>query len=194
MKMKRDSLSAVGKTIKRIRKENKMSLKEVAEKSNVTAGLLSKIENFRAIPSLPVLQSISLALDVNLVDLVREVNTSEGSPYLLIKKGEGDIEERDDSIGVSYELLITDSISNSYLRTVVVTVNPGVYREQVVTDCWEIDYILSGEITYKISDETVTLSEGDIIYYDGNFPHSMENKSTEAAKMITFYFMKPNLL
>jgi transcriptional regulator with XRE-family HTH domain len=194
MKMKRDSLSAVGKTIKRIRKENKMSLKEVAEKSNVTAGLLSKIENFRAIPSLPVLQSISLALDVNLVDLVREVNTSEGSPYLLIKKGEGDIEERDDSIGVSYELLITDSISNSYLRTVVVTVNPGVYREQVVTDCWEIDYILSGEITYKISDETVTLSEGDIIYYDGNFPHSMENKSTEAAKMITIYFMKPNLL
>jgi len=193
MKMKRDSLSAVGKTIKRIRKENKMSLKEVAEKSNVTAGLLSKIENFRAIPSLPVLQSISLALDVNLVDLVREVNTSEGSPYLLIKKGEGEIEERDDSIGVSYELLITNSISNSYLRTVLVSVNPGVYREQVVTDCWEIDYILSGEITYKISDETVILKEGDIISYDGNFPHSMENKSTHSAKMIALYFMKTNV-
>jgi len=191
--MKRDSLSAVGKTIKRIRKENKMSLKEVAEKSNVTAGLLSKIENFRAIPSLPVLQSISLALDVNLVDLVREVNTSEGSPYLLIKKGEGEIEERDDSIGVSYELLITNSISNSYLRTVLVSVNPGVYREQVVTDCWEIDYILSGEITYKISDETVILKEGDIISYDGNFPHSMENKSTHSAKMIALYFMKTNV-
>ncbi|MDX2173687.1 MAG: XRE family transcriptional regulator [Bacteroidota bacterium] len=191
--MKRDSLSAVGKTIKRIRKENKMSLKDVAEKSNVTAGLLSKIENFRAIPSLPVLQSISLALDVNLVDLVREVNTNEGTPYILIRKGEGEMEEREDSIGVSYELLITDSISNSYLRTVVVTVNPGVYREQVVTDCWEIDYILSGEITYKISEETVVLKEGDIIYYDGNFPHSMENNSTESAKMITFYFMKPNV-
>ncbi len=191
--MKRDSLSAVGKTIKRIRKENKMSLKDVAEKSDVTAGLLSKIENFRAIPSLPVLQSISLALDVNLVDLVREVNTNEGKPYILIRKGEGDMEEREDSIGVSYELLITDAISNSYLRTVIVTVNPGVFREQVVTDCWEIDYILTGEITYKISEELVTLKEGDIIYYDGNFPHSMENKSDQAAKMITFYFMKPNI-
>jgi transcriptional regulator with XRE-family HTH domain len=190
--MKRDSLSAVGKTIKRIRKEHKMSLKDVAEKSNVTAGLLSKIENFRAIPSLPVLQSISAALDVNLVDLVREVNTNDGKPYILIRKGEGDMEEREDSQGVSYELLITDSISNSYLRTVVVSVNPGVFREQVVTDCWEIDYILSGEIIYQISDETVVLKEGDIIYYDGNFPHSMENKSSEIAKMITFYFMKPN--
>ncbi len=140
-----------------------------------------------------MLQSISAALDVNLVDLVREVNTNDGKPYILIRKGEGDMEEREDSQGVSYELLITDSISNSYLRTVVVSVNPGVFREQVVTDCWEIDYILSGEIIYQISDETVVLKEGDIIYYDGNFPHSMENKSSEIAKMITFYFMKPNV-
>jgi transcriptional regulator with XRE-family HTH domain len=190
--MRRDSLSAVGKTIKRIRKEKKMSLKDVAEKSDVTAGLLSKIENFRAIPSLPVLQSIAIALDSNLVDLVREVQTAEGKPYILIRKGEGDMEEREDSQGVSYEVLVTDSLSSSYLRTVIVSVNPGVYREQVVTDCWEIDYMLSGEITYQIADETLVLKEGDMIYYDGNFPHSMENKSEQVGKMITFYFMRPN--
>lgn len=189
--MKIDSLSVVGKTIKRIRKDKKMNLKEVAEKSNVTAGLLSKIENFRTIPSLPVLHNLAQALEVSLMDLVREVNVSEGSPYLLIRKGEGEIEEREDSEGVGYELLLTDNITNAYLRMVIVTVNPTTYREHVVTDCLEIDYILSGEIEYELGDEKILLAEGDAIYYDGNFPHSMRNTGENPVKMITFYLMKP---
>lgn len=189
--MKIDSLSVVGKTIKRIRKDKKMSLKDVAEKSNVTAGLLSKIENFRTIPSLPVLHNLAQALEVNLMDLVREVNVSEGRSYLLIRSGEGEMEEREDSEGVEYELLLTDNISSAYLRIVIVTVNPNVYREHVVTDCLEIDYILSGEIEYELGDEKITLHKGDAIYYDGNFPHSMRTLGKEAAKMITMYFMKP---
>ena len=47
-----DRLSRIGKKIKEIRKNRQMSLQEVASKSSVTAGLLSKIENFRTIPSL----------------------------------------------------------------------------------------------------------------------------------------------
>jgi transcriptional regulator with XRE-family HTH domain len=189
--MKIDSLSVVGKTIKRIRKERKMSLKEVAEKSDVTAGLLSKIENFRTIPSLPVLHNLAQALEVNLVDLVREVNVAEGKNYLLIRKGEGEMEEREDSEGVNYEVLITNSLSSSYMRCVLVTVTQGVFREKVITDCWEIDYILSGEIEYELGEEKITLYKGDTIYYDGNFPHSMRNNTQENVQMLTLYFMRP---
>ncbi len=187
--MKNDTLSSVGKTIKRLRKERNKSLKEIAEKSNVTAGLLSKIENFRTMPSLPVLQNISIALEVNLFELVREVKSENEIAYILIRKNEGENEERDDSNGVNYEVLFSDSIPNSYLRTVLVTVHPGIYREKIVTDCWESDYIISGEVEYELADEKIILKEGDFIYYNGNFPHSMKNNLDVETKILVNYYM-----
>ena len=43
--IKEDILSNIGKKIKEERKSKNLNLQEVASRSNITAGLLSKIEN-----------------------------------------------------------------------------------------------------------------------------------------------------
>ena len=47
----REQLIVLGTRIKKIRKERKMTLQALADRTGLTAGLLSKIENFRTIPS-----------------------------------------------------------------------------------------------------------------------------------------------
>jgi len=54
-------ISFVGKRIKELRLSKDLKLVEVAIKSSVSKGLLSRIENGRTIPSLPVLFSIKCA-------------------------------------------------------------------------------------------------------------------------------------
>ena len=58
-------ISFVGKRIKELRLNKDLKLVEVAIKSRVSKGLLSRIENGRTIPSLPVLFSIINALNEN---------------------------------------------------------------------------------------------------------------------------------
>jgi len=68
--MKNDQLSLIGIRIKQIRSEKKLTLRELAKRSNLSPGLISKIENFRTMPSLTVLVDISVALEVDISELV----------------------------------------------------------------------------------------------------------------------------
>ena len=71
-----------------------MTLQDVANKSDVSAGLLSKIENFRTVPSLPVLLSIAKSLEVDMSELVKDVTTDGStSDHIIIR---GDSRERID--------------------------------------------------------------------------------------------------
>ncbi|MEQ6120315.1 XRE family transcriptional regulator [Reichenbachiella sp. MALMAid0571] len=186
--VKDDILSNIGKKIKEERKNKNLNLQEVASRSNITAGLLSKIENFRAVPSLPVLLNISKALDVNMADLVENVVSNKEVSYLLVKKDEGSIEEREDSEGLTYESLIHQDLSDINFRANIVRVRPDCYREPIATDAMELIYVISGTVTYGFDNEEVVLEEGDTFYFDGSFPHSVKNNDKTQAVLFKVYF------
>ena len=61
---------AVGKTIKRLRKEKKISQEFLADVINSHQVYISEIERGLKIPSLPILQEIANAFGISLTDLV----------------------------------------------------------------------------------------------------------------------------
>ncbi|GHE60821.1 MULTISPECIES: helix-turn-helix domain-containing protein [Roseivirga] len=187
--MKSDILSAIGKKLRNVRKEKGLSLAEVARKSGITAGLLSKIENFRTMPSLPVLYKISEALEEPLSELVKPVDNEPESSYTIIRKGEGEIELRYDSKGLTYEKLMSQIIHNHPVKVVTVTVQPGVFRKPLANDSYELVYMLEGEIIYGLLDEEVHLKQGDTLYFNGQIPHSLKNPGDQSAILFKTYFM-----
>lgn len=189
--MRSDDLSLIGKKIKEIRKKKKLNLFEVGSKSDITAGLLSKIENFRALPSLPVLHRIAIALDVQLSELVSMVHVGpETVKYRLIKKNERDLESRDDSPELIYEGVLSSDVTNMHQKTTVVTVPSKTYRKPTSTDAIEQVFVVSGAVTYVIGDDVVDLNEGDTLEFDGNIPHSVENKSEDQTILFKIYLFK----
>lgn len=61
---------AVGKTIKRLRKEKKISQEKLAEAINSHQVYISEIERGLKIPSLPVLHEMAIAFGMSLTELV----------------------------------------------------------------------------------------------------------------------------
>jgi transcriptional regulator with XRE-family HTH domain len=188
--LKDDSLSRIGSRIKKERKKRKISLQSLAEKSNLSAGLISKIENFRTVPSLPTLLGLANALGVKLSDLVNEVTDGPELPYTLVKKNTGEQEEREDSKGLLYESLISRDVFNINFRANIVTLQPSIERPPVSTDGMELIHVLHGSVSYGIGKDKVTLYQGDTLYFDGSFPHSVKNNSDAETLLFKVYLMQ----
>ena len=189
--MKDISLSSIGKRIKEIRTENGLSLTQVADKSGVTAGLLSRIENFRTIPSLPVLLQIAKALQVTMSELVFSVTTSEEVPFLVIRKNDWAVEQREDSEGMVYNSILSEMFKGSFVKVNMVIIEPKIHRPAIANDALEIIHVIEGQVKYGFPQADITLSKGDTLYFDGRHPHSVENLSDENSELFVVYLSDP---
>ncbi|MEM6763573.1 MAG: XRE family transcriptional regulator [Bacteroidota bacterium] len=188
-----DRLSRIGKKIKEIRKSRQMSLQEVAVKSDVTAGLLSKIENFRTVPSLPVLLNVAKSLEVDISELVSSVMNNDEIPYILVRKGEGEVEEREDSKGLKYQSILSYSINASTeinIKVNLVSLDVSADRHPVATDALELIYVVSGAVRYGLPDHEINLSQGDTLFFNGRLPHSVKNMYVNDTVLFKVYLLQ----
>jgi len=70
---KRDLLSATGETLRRVRKERGLTLRQVAEGAHVSVSYLAEIERGEKDPSSRVLESIAQGLGVEMGDLLLRI-------------------------------------------------------------------------------------------------------------------------
>jgi transcriptional regulator with XRE-family HTH domain len=188
--MNRDNISYVGKRMKEIRLSKELKLVEVATKASVSKGLLSRIENGRTIPSLPVLFSIIDALGEKPGDFFEAMNHPVNSPfYALIKKKDYLPIEKEDSTGFDYYSILSHSFSELTFNAVLLMLSPNAKREMVTTDGMEFIYLASGTIDYKLGDTTITMEEGDSLFFDGRVPHLKINQSEQTARILVIYLL-----
>ena len=188
-----DYLIGIGKRIKEIRKNGNLTISEIAMRAGVTSGLISRIENGRTIPSLPVLLKIISSLDIEVTDFFSGLPKASGSKYIISRKEENTvIEKEDDAVGFSYSYIFGKQINSLGFEAVLLKVHPNSKREKVHTDAYEFKYMLSGECYYVIDDEEILLKEGDSIFFDGRIAHVPENRSKSTATMLVLYFFIQN--
>lgn len=77
---------AVGKTIKRLRKEKKISQEKLAEAINSHQVYISEIERGLKIPSLPILNEMASAFGMSLTELVSHIEKELTDQNMKIQK------------------------------------------------------------------------------------------------------------
>jgi len=183
-----DFIIGIGKRIKDIRKENNLTINELANRANVSNGLISRIENGRTIPSLPVLLDLIQSLDIDASYFFEGVENRNSAKYLYIpKENQQVIEKEIEAQGFKYMHIFSKSLNSLGFEAVLLTLEPNSKREKVITDAWEFKYILKGTVKYLIDQEEVTLSEGDALYFNGRFPHVPVSISDESCIMLVLY-------
>ena len=80
--------SAIGAALKDLRIKGGYSARKLAEDSNVSGAMISRIESGQVSPSISTLSALAAALRVPLVSLFRET-TSNYSDFTIVKNGEG---------------------------------------------------------------------------------------------------------
>lgn len=181
-------LVGIGKKIRTIRKEKGLYASEIAKRANVSNGLISRIENGRTMPSLPVLLSIIGALGVEPGEFFERINPNGHNKFHIIKPEEHEkIEKEDDAVGFNYEFIFGKEKNGIGFEAVLLTLEPNCKRDKVETDAYEFKYMLSGKCDYLIDDEIATVSKGEAIFFDGRLPHVPTNPYDKPAVMIVFY-------
>ncbi len=180
-------LIEIGKKIRKVRQDKDMIIQDLADRAGVSKGLISRIENNRAIPSLPVLIDIIKALDVEVSDFFGDVDQSASGPILIKRANELEPQSRENAVGFTYFPLLERNMSDTVIQTTLLRLEPHSQREYVTTDGFEFKYVLDGAITYDFNGEEVTLNTGDSIFFDGRIPHVPMNRTDKPASMLVVY-------
>ena len=171
--MKNDIVK-LGIAIKKLRRDRGMTMKALAEKAGVSIGLVSKIENFRTIPSLPVLLEIANGLQITVSELVKDISVDK-APYLIVRKEDKQRIEREAGRGMTYDRILDWDFTGSHFQSFLVTLDEGGRRENISTDGDEFLFMIKGAMTLVLGDEKLELREGDSICFDGSIPHAPIN-------------------
>lgn len=188
-----DFLIGIGKRIKEIRKKQGITISTLAQNANVSNGLISRIENGRTIPSLPVFLEIISALEIDASTFFEGVEKKNNAKYIHISKEQHQLIEKEiEAEGFTYHQIFGKSLHAIGFEAILLTISPNSKREKVITDAWEFKYILSGECIYIIDEEEVHLKAGDSLYFDGRIPHVPVNRSQHDTSMVVLYFYSEN--
>lgn len=176
----------IGKKLKQLRTEKKLSIAELSRLSDVSTGLISQIERDLVVPSVTSLWRLAQALDTNINYFFQE-NAQEDQ--IIIRNGEHrTIVMHDNS---SYYKLLHPSKDDRQLDMMVITLKSGhIYdKKPIGHEGEECGYVLKGTLTVHLNGKDHVLEEGDSIYFDSSLPHKYINNGEEDC--ISIWAMTP---
>lgn len=176
----------IGSKIKKIRLKKNMSIAELAEKSDLSPGLISQIERNTVNPSIASLWKLTNGLDISIGSLFEEEKTYEPNP--VVRKNNRKKMFISNSNAV-YELLSPDL--NRKIEFLYITIQPNSNnnKDLVSHEGEECGIVLKGKLMVKTDKEDYILEEGDSIYFNSTIPHRYINIGDE--ECISIWAMTP---
>ncbi len=165
----------LGNSIRELRQQHGLTIAEVADRADISRGMLSKIENAQTATSLETLSRLSQALGVSLATLFRHYDVPDGGAQ-LVKDGEGmEVVRKGTKRGHTYHLLSYDQGPTKQFEPFLITID----KESEVFPTFEhpgteFIYMLEGKIEYRHGQNTYVLSPGDSLTFRGEIPHGPE--------------------
>ena len=178
---------ALGHEVRAFRKKLGITVADLAAMTNISLGMLSKIENGITSPSLTTLQALSRALGVPLTAFFRRFEEERSAVF--VKSGEGvDVERRGTRAGHQYNLL-----GHIGSNTAGVTVEPYLISLSGGSDIFptfqhegmEFLYMLEGEVVYRHGTNLYRMTPGDSLFFDADAPHGPEELTTLPIKYLS---------
>jgi transcriptional regulator with XRE-family HTH domain len=148
-----------------------LTVEQLAERSGISKGMLSKIENAQASPSLGTLVKLAGAISVPLTALFRGLD--EEHDALVVRAGQGvEIVRKGTRVGHRYELLGHMRGPQKVMEPVLVTLNEHsevfpLFQHVGV----EFIYMLEGVVEYGYGADRYVLERGDAIQFNGEVVH-----------------------
>ena len=178
---------AIGRAVRAYRKQQGTTFAELSERTGLSIGMLSKIENGNTSPSLSTLQTLADALSVPLTSFFRQYE--ERREAIHTKAGQGVETEREGTrAGHQYNLLGHIGSNGSG-----VIVEPYLIELTTQSDTFETFqhggietiYMLEGAVDYRHGDEVYPLRPGDTLFFDADAPHGPETLVSLPARYLS---------
>lgn len=173
----------LGEKLRDLRLSNRITMRELSDKSGVSTSMLSQIERGESVPTVTKLLQVAKALDVpaskllpngeTSAEVCKEPTTGQTQDEIAVIR-EGQRKKLVMPWGGFYEMLCPDlqqKMEFIYLHYPVGTKAEDFYAHEGE----ECGVVLQGQFKGTIGGQEVILEPGDSIYYNSAVPHRWEN-------------------
>ena len=163
----------LGKRLRALRNEQGLTLVQLGQQVGLSASYLSQIERGETMPSLSRLTTLAKALDVEVGYFFED----DVSAPCIIRLNQG--KRLSGTADAIMELLSAD-LTDKKIQPYRLVCQPGASRDQPPTyPGEELGFILKGQLTVTVGEETFVLKAGDSIHYETLQPRSWRNEGDE---------------
>jgi transcriptional regulator with XRE-family HTH domain len=165
----------IGRRLKALRKQQKLTIADVSQQAQMSGGMLSKIENGQASTSLDMLSRLTRTLGVSLSQVFADFDTPEGSAQ-LVKAGAGmEVVRRGTKRGHDYRLLAYDKGPRKRFEPFLVSMDDASeVFPRFEHPGTEFLFLLAGRLVYRHGQHTYDMAPGDALTFRGEVPHGPE--------------------
>lgn len=169
----------VGEAVRSMRKETRMSLRELSEQTEIGVSHLSMFERGAAFLSPARLNAIAAVFNRSIAELLGGTSLND---IPIVRQGSGRVVSTFGP-GVSIEQL---TVSERLMDAEVWTIEPGRESDGYYShEGEELLFVLDGELEITLSGrEPVTIGRGDSAYFDSRIDHRWRNMSAANAVIL----------
>jgi transcriptional regulator with XRE-family HTH domain len=181
-------VARIAQKIRSIRLERKLTLQELATRTQVSKGLISKIENLRTVPSLPVFITLLHSMNISPEDFFCDAVLDKGE-VRLIKRNQYINPLTSVNAGLQTQPILSQNISRCTMEVAHLILEPGFSGKVVTKKGYAFHYVLFGSCEYKIKNDLFPLEEGDAMFVDTSAEDLLINKSIKNVMILSIHFV-----
>jgi DNA-binding XRE family transcriptional regulator len=183
---------SIGNAIRELRLRDGLTIALLADKADVSRGMLSKIENGHAAAATETLARIARALGVPMSMLFSKYDAT-ASEAQHVKNGMGmEVVRRGTKSGHTYHLLAYSQGPVKVFEPFLITMDDDSQRYPTFQHPGtEFLYMLEGELEYRCGQQTYLLEPGDSLSFQGDVPHGPERLANFPIRFLSIIIYPP---
>lgn len=172
----------IGARLRRLRREQNVSIRCLASKCGISVNTLSLIENNRTSPSLHTLHLLARGLGVPLVTLFDE----DKPEYALVYQQYGQRPKMRFPSGTLENL--GEGLPPLGAEPILVTLDADQVETGDISHAGrEFIYCLKGKVTCVVANQEYSLSPGDSLLFDAHAPHHWQNPRSTPSQLLVLF-------
>jgi XRE family transcriptional regulator, regulator of sulfur utilization len=175
--------SSVGSRVRALRENMDLSLRDLAERTGVSAPMLSQVERGETSPTIAVASKIASGLDLSLSQLLR---LDEDRHVVVTRRSDRRVRRRRGHVVEELTPPLPGQRADVSVHTLKAGTATGAADDPPMHEpgSRETAVVLEGAIDLFIDGERHELGEGDSVTFDADLPHHFENNADHEARLL----------
>ncbi len=175
--------TSAGPRVRALRDAMGLSLRDLAERSGVSAPMLSQVERGETSPTLAVAAKIASGLDLTLSQLLR---LDEGQHVVVTRAADRRTIRRDGHTVEELTPPLPGQRADVSLHTLAPGTSTGGPEDPPMHEpgSRETAFVLEGDLTLFVDGARHELAAGDSVTFDADLPHHFENEGEGPTRLV----------
>ena len=177
-------VNGIGVKVEQLRREQRLSLQQLALRADVSAAAIHKIERNDMVPTVTTLLKIASALGRPASYFIEDDN--HASPVAFTASG------KRPTVYTPHNGLHLEGVSGPYApfrsAAAVAVIDPGAGsgKKVLVHPGEELVHVLDGGLVFEVAGERYELGRGDTLHFLGDQPHRWGNERKSSARALWY--------